>query len=137
MRVFVDTNVLISAALYPNGTAARAYHLAASYPNRGIICDQNVEELRRIFFRKFPDKMSALDSFLSTALVTLELIQIPTRSIKSESLVRDEYDRPILRAASVAKVDVLLTGDRDFLEAGIVKPVVMSPAEFIEMTQGF
>ena len=43
MRVLIDTNVLISAALNANGTPYLAYIKAASYPNRGLICEQNVE----------------------------------------------------------------------------------------------
>ena len=54
MRVLIDTNVLISAALWPNGTPWQAYQKAALYPNHGLICEQNVDELKRIFNKKFP-----------------------------------------------------------------------------------
>lgn len=36
MRILLDTNILISAALFPNGTAAKAYVKAVTYPNKGI-----------------------------------------------------------------------------------------------------
>ena len=36
MRIILDTNILISAALFPNGTAAKAYVKAVTYPNKGI-----------------------------------------------------------------------------------------------------
>ena len=42
-------------------------------------------------------------------------------------------DRPILRAAIYAGADILLTGDKDFLEAGIDYPKCLSPAEFLLM----
>ena len=42
MRVLIDTNVLISAALSANGIPFQAYVKAASYPNHGLICEQNV-----------------------------------------------------------------------------------------------
>ena len=51
----------------------------------------------------------------------------------SESQIRDADDRPILRAAIAAKADVLLTGDKDFLESGLKKPMIMTPAEFLSM----
>ena len=54
MRVLIDTNVLISAALSANGTPYQAYVKAASYPNHGLICEQNVDEMKRIFNKKFP-----------------------------------------------------------------------------------
>ena len=42
-------------------------------------------------------------------------------------------DRPILRAALNAKVDVLLTGDKDFLESRVINPKIVTAAEFMEM----
>ena len=45
--------------------------------------------------------------------------------------MRDTKDRPILRAALNANADVLLTGDKDFLESGLKKPKAMTPTEFL------
>lgn len=77
MRVLIDTNVLISAALNANGVPYQAYVKAASYPNHGLFCEQNVDEMKRIFNKKFPKRLVALDKFLSIALLTLELVPIP------------------------------------------------------------
>lgn len=132
MRVLIDTNVLISAALNPNGVPFQSYVKAASYPNRGLICEQNVDEMKRIFNKKFPTRLAALDQFLSVALLTLELVPIPTDETSSEAQIRDANDRPILRAAIEAKADVLLTGDKDFLESGVENPRIMTPAEFLQ-----
>lgn len=133
MRVLIDTNVLISAALNANGIPYQAYVKAASYPNHGLICEQNVDEMKRIFNKKFPKRLTALDKFLSIALLTLELVPIPTNENISESQIRDTDDRPILRAAIEAKADVLLTGDKDFLESGLKNPIIITPAEFLNM----
>lgn len=81
MRVLIDTNVLISAALNANGVPFQAYIKAVSYPNDGLICEQNVEEMKRIFNKKFSERLAALDKFLSTALLTLELVPIRKRQI--------------------------------------------------------
>ena len=131
MRVLIDTNVLISAALNVSSTPYRAYVKAATYPYHGLICEQNVEELRRIFNKKFPKHLAALDTFLSIALITLELVPVPIIENDTEALIRDVNDRPILRAAIAANADILLTGDKDFLEAGLDYPLVMTPAEFL------
>ncbi len=72
MRIMIDTNVLISAALNSDGVSWKAYRKATSYPNHGMICEQNVEELKRIFNRKFPQRRASLDKFLSVSLITLE-----------------------------------------------------------------
>lgn len=132
MRILIDTNVLISAALSVGGTPFQAYVKAASYPNHGLICEQNVDEMKRIFNKKFPHRLAALDKFLSVALMTLEFVPIPTDENVSETQIRDVNDRPILRAAIEAKADVLLTGDKDFLESGVKNPAIMTPAEFLK-----
>ena len=131
MRVLIDTNVIISAAMYPNSTPYHAYVKAATYPNRGLICEQNVDEMKRIFNKKFPDRIAALDRFLSVALLTLELVPMPVDETLSEVKIRDVKDRPILRAAINADADILLTGDKDFLESGLEKPKAMTPTEFL------
>lgn len=131
MRVLIDTNVLISAALSANGVPYQAYVKAVTYPNHGLICEQNVDEMKRIFNKKFPNRLTALDRFLSVALLTMELVPIPTDEDVAELQIRDVKDRPILRAAIEAGADILLTGDKDFLESGLKKPVIMTPAEFV------
>lgn len=132
MRVLIDTNALISAALSASGVPYQAYVKAASYPNHGLICEQNVDEMKRVFNKKFPMRLAALDRFLSTALLTLELVPVPVDEDVSESQIRDVKDRPILRAALMAKADILVTGDKDFLESGLEHPEIMAPAEFLE-----
>lgn len=133
MRVLIDTNILISAALNSKGTPYQAFLKAVTYPNKGIVCDQNIEELRRIFNRKFPQKISLLEHFLSIALLAMEIVPTPNEEAGEEKYIRDAADRPILRAALNAKADVLLTGDKDFLESGITNPKIMTAAEFIAM----
>ena len=49
MRGLIDTNVLIYATLNANGIPFQAYVKAASYPNHGLICEQNVDEMKRVF----------------------------------------------------------------------------------------
>mgnify|MGYP002861304111 CR=1 FL=1 len=73
MRVLIDTNVLISASLSANGIPYQAYIKATSYPNHGLICEQNVDEMKRIFNKKFPNRLVALDRFLSVSYTHLTL----------------------------------------------------------------
>lgn len=133
MRVLIDTNVLISAALNPKSTTFLAYIKATSYPNHGLICEQNVDEMKRIFNKKFPHRLLALDQFLSIALMSLELIPVPEHEEMSEIQIRDTNDRPILRAAISAKADILLTGDKDFLDSGVKTPCIMTPTDFLKL----
>ena len=74
-----------------------------------------------------------LEHFLSIALLAMEVVPTPIEEAEEENYIRDVADRPILRAALNAKVDVLLTGDKDFLESGVTNPKIMTAAEFIAM----
>ena len=56
MRVMLDTNILISAVLFPGGRTAQALLKAFSPPYEPVICDYVVDELHRKFQEKFPDK---------------------------------------------------------------------------------
>lgn len=131
MRVLIDTNILIFAALSNKGTPYQAYLKAVSYPNHGLVCEQNIDEMRRIFNRKFPNKIQAFEAFLSLALITLELVPTPIEEYNDEDKIRDVNDRPILRAAIYSNADVILTGDKDFLESGITEPQIMTASEFL------
>ena len=133
MRVLIDSNVLFSSALNPNGTPFKAYVKAVTSPNTGIICQQNIDELRRTFNRKLPNKIQLLESFLAIAMTALEIVTVPNDEYDVEQLVRDPDDRPILRAAINAKADVIITGDNDLLKANIDHPIICTPAQFIEM----
>jgi uncharacterized protein len=131
MRVHIDTNVLISTALFPHSTPAQAFWKANTYPFQAVICEQNLDELKRIFTKKFPDKLPALESFISNSLLSIEIVDTPEIPVEEEMSMRDMMDRPILRSAVVSDVDIILTGDKDFLESGIDRPQMMTPSDFL------
>ena len=70
---------------------------------------------------------------MSLAFLTLEVVPTPIEEHSFEEKIRDVNDRPILRAAIHAKADILLTGDKDFLESGLQNPKIMTAADFILM----
>ena len=137
MRVLIDTNILISAAYLKDSVPHRAYKKAVEPPYQGLICEQSIEELRRVFNRKFPEKIHVFERFIATTLTIVELIPVPLIPYIHENKIRDIDDRPILRAAIKANADILLTGDRDFLESKITRPRILTAAQFIreELTQ--
>ena len=135
MKVLVDTNVLISAGLNRNSNAAQAFFKATQLPYECVICDYCIDEFKRIAKSKLSTYTAIIDSFLVTALMETQLITTPAddESVSEENDIRDIKDRPIIRAAILAKVDIILTGDKDFLEAKLKKPKMMSPAEFLAL----
>ena len=136
MRVLIDTNILISAALFPESVPAQAYIRAVMPPNDAVVCDYSMDELRRVYNRKFPRRIQDFERFVSLLTLSAEIVRTPPveEQVPAESSIRDVNDRPILRAAIAAKVDVLLTGDRDFLESSITNPQIMTAAEFVSIT---
>ena len=132
MRVLIDTNVLISAALFPNSVPAHAYAIAMSGNHVALVCEQNIEEMSRIFLKKFPHKKEVLESFLASSMLSWEIVPVPSDEVAGEAAVRDINDRPILRAAVLAEADLLLSGDKDFLEAKIARQKVLTPADFVK-----
>lgn len=133
MKVLIDTNVLVSSILNASGTPAKAYIKAVNHPNVGIVCEYNLDELRRIFAEKFPNRMESLNRFLLYASAGLEIVPVPEEEDPIEEQIRDIEDRPILRAALASGADILLTGDKDFLESGIESPSIMTPAQFLDL----
>ena len=133
MKVMIDTNVFISGILFPNGKASEALKKALLPPYQPMTCDYVIDELRRKFQEKFPDKTTDLDAFLFSALSVIDVVIVTEEACKEEGLIRDEKDRPILRAALASGVELFLTGDKDFLESSVEDPRIISVADFLAL----
>ena len=106
MKVMIDTNIIISAVLFPKGKTAQAFGKAIMPPYHPLICDYILDELQRKFKEKFPNRSTELDAFLFHALSLIQVVQTPQIQITQESKIRDVKDRPILRAALNAHADL-------------------------------
>ncbi|MBQ7501678.1 putative toxin-antitoxin system toxin component, PIN family [bacterium] len=133
MKVLIDTNILISAVLFPGGRASAALMRALLPPYQPIVCSYIIDELHHKFQEKFPHKQTELKAFLYSSMNIIHVIETPEEVSDAEKKIRDIKDRPILRAAVNYGVDYLLTGDKDFLEAKIKKPIIISAADFLEL----
>lgn len=133
MRIMIDTNIFISAALFPKGRAAEALLKAMTAPYQTVVCDYVIDELYRKFQEKFPLRTVELEAFLHAALSSFEVVPTPNDTVQAEAMIRDPKDRPILRAALNAGAELFLTGDKDFLESSVEDPRIISVPEFLEM----
>jgi len=133
MKIFIDTNILISAILCPNSKPDYAVLLIKNSPNIGMICEQSITELYETFIKKFPRHMSYMEKFLSALLRTIEVVPIPLEHYEAEKNIREIKDRPLLRAAIRFGADFFLTGDKDFLESGIQNPKMINASDFLEL----
>ncbi|MDR1668529.1 MAG: putative toxin-antitoxin system toxin component, PIN family [Oscillospiraceae bacterium] len=134
MRVLIDTNIIISAAYSKGGIPYQAFKKAVEPPFEGLICEQSLEELRRVCNRKFPDKIHAFEHFISAALPVVEVIPVPSSKHPDEDKINDPDDRPIYRAAVKSGADIILSGDSHFLKSGLNTPKIMKAAEFLALT---
>jgi len=132
INVLLDTNIFISAILNNRGVPYQAYKKAVEPPYQGLICEYILEELRRVFNRKFPNKIPMYERFIAIALPAIEIIPVPLSQYSEEDLIRDIGDRPILRAAIKAEIDILVSGDNDFLESDVTTPRIMTAAQFLQ-----
>lgn len=126
MRILVDTNILFSAMLFRNSKPAKAL-IHISDVHEMIICDRSIQELYDILRRKAPEALPDAEVFLAN--FSYELIPAVENGSK---LIRDAKDQPILNAAIVSDVDVILTGDKDFLSLEMEHPRCLTVAQFME-----
>lgn len=109
MRIFLDANILFTAAHNPNGKAALVMELGRVGIWQLATSLYAAEEARRNTVRKFPASLDRLETLLGDLGLVADAPDIPCPTNLAEK------DRPILRAALGCRADVLLTGDlRDF-----------------------
>lgn len=126
MRILVDTNILFSALLFPRSKPARALLYIADN-HYIVLCERNIAELRDILKRKAPKFLP--DAEVLLAEMSYELIPAVEHV---ERLIRDANDQPILNAAITSNVDIILTGDKDFLSLETEHPKCMTVSQFFE-----
>ena len=128
MRVFLDTNVLASAAATRGLCADVLREVLTSHEL--LISAKVLNELERVLRIKFgipQDLIADFISLLSQDIVLAKPSAVPTVEIK------DESDLPILSAAISAKADVFVTGDKEILGIRQVeKMAILSPRELSE-----
>jgi len=92
-----------------------------------VLCDRNIVEMRNVLMRKTPEFLADAEVFLTEFPYDL----IPSVE-DAQKLIRDPKDQPILNAAMAYEVDIILTGDKDFLALDIQHPKPMTIAQFVE-----
>lgn len=129
MRITLDTNILISAFLFPNGQINKLMRIIAE-KYKLILSTFVIEELMGVVERKFADKTKAVDRFLSK--FSYEMVYTPKEMKQNLFQIRDARDYPILYTAILEDVDILITGDKDFFDIEIERPEILTPAQFLE-----
>ena len=132
MKVFLDTNVLVSAVA-TRGLCAEVLHLVLA--ERDLILGERVlGELRKVLRQKIGLEAGAIAD-VGTFLRQQGHV---VRSKKPPSVrVRDVDDSYVLAEAIEAGVDVVVTGDRDVLQVAAKAPFpIVTPRGFWHLLRG-
>lgn len=131
MRVAIDTNTLISGICYPNGISAKALSKLNSGNYVLVLGDYMLSECERIMQEKFPSMILLFHEARLILAKKAEIIPISPYPYAEESLVPDEKDHLILRAALDGNAELLISGDKHFLQAKLTCIKVMSSRQFL------
>lgn len=137
-RFAFDTNVLVSAMLFPDSVPALALKKAFSI-GTVVVSEECMEELSRVIT---DEKFEKYSSFLKRQMFLLdfedasEFVQVKSKI----ALCRDPKDDKYLSLAVSAKAKAIITGDHDLLLLNPFKNIstssmhrilILSPSDFL------
>lgn len=108
MRIFLDANILFSAAK-SDGAVRKLLELLLQAGHECWVDGYVVEEARRNLAAKFPDGLGALDGLLPRLRAASAQ---HADSALERTLPLPDKDRPVLAAAILNRCEALVTGDR-------------------------
>jgi putative PIN family toxin of toxin-antitoxin system len=129
MRVVFDTNVYVSALVFPGGRADAALRRAIEGEHIVLTSKPIIDELLGVLARKFardPEELARVALFLDDVgeMVAPE-VQV--------DVLRDEADNRILECALAGRADLIVTGDRALLDLAVWRGArVVTVAAYLE-----
>ena len=134
MRVVIDTNVFVSAALKDKSLPAMAVHLVEQ---RGTLL-KSVETERQLFDVLARPYLAALiapatQAWFQKLLATAEAVAITERI----AACRDATDDKFLELAINGRADLIVSGDADLLVLNPFRGIpIVAPATFVQGATG-
>ena len=126
MKILLDTNVLISAFIF-GGQSGHLLSRLFESEHQLYVSDYIDQEFKRKLEDKWPEKVDQVYGlYHQMDIIFCE----STKEILGQ--LRDAKDIPVLSDARYHHIDVILTGDKDFLEAELEYPLIYSPAMLLE-----
>ena len=132
MKVFLDTNVLVSAFV-ARGLCADMMRLLLA-EHEVVTGELNLTELRRVLVQRF--KAAKAQADLVERLLRDQTV-VPKPAALLSLKVRDSDDAWVLASAVAGGADILVTGDQDLLVLADRAPLpILSPREAWERLRG-
>jgi putative PIN family toxin of toxin-antitoxin system len=130
IKIVCDTNILISAYVFPGGTTDEILSLAGLGELDLYLSPDIISEFKNVLLRKFKYSAEECDIFIGRVL------EIATLVYPSERLAivkRVDADNRVLECAVASEADYLVTGDKqDLLPLkSIGQCKIITPREFL------
>ena len=109
-RIFIDSSVLFSAVYSTSGHSSDLLVMGAEGDILAVISDFVIIETRRNIRELKPEKLARLDRLLAT--VQFEIVRVNPEDVADAKQWIVLKDAPVLAAAKVARVDMLVTLDK-------------------------
>jgi putative PIN family toxin of toxin-antitoxin system len=127
MRIMVDTNILLSVSLFPSKRTDDIIEFIVKNHTL-VISNLVIEEYIEVAdYDKFKKVAEAKEFLTKLSFIAYDTPKV--KELKGVS-IRDDEDYDILFSAIKSKVDIFLTGDKDFLECGVENPKMMTLSQF-------
>ena len=128
MRVFLDTNVLVSSVATRGLCADVLREILVSH--QLVISSPLIDELENVLHAKIGIPQEIISDFIE--LLTQDSI-FPEKTTLTNINVRDKGDIVIISNALNGNAEIFVTGDKELLELGIVQSMpIVSPRMFWE-----
>jgi putative PIN family toxin of toxin-antitoxin system len=128
MRVLIDTNVLVSAALRDKDPEAVILFIAAQPDWQWIVSAEILAEYREVLSRpKFALPAEVRQRWFEMLAALTTRVEVDT----AINFPRDQKDARFLACALAANAEFFITGDRDFAQATkLINTTILSVALF-------
>jgi uncharacterized protein len=130
LRLVIDTNVLISAALKPDGLQRTTFLLAITKPGRLYVSTPILEEYAEVLARPELSIRRGLRLQLLQLIKNHGHLVAPSRQIEVTS---DPDDNIFLECADAARADFLITGNRKHFPTFWKNTKIVTPREFVSL----
>jgi putative PIN family toxin of toxin-antitoxin system len=128
LRLVIDTNIVVSAALKPDGLQRTVFLLAITKPAKLYVTDAILAEYREVLARP---ELRIRRGLRQQLLDLIKNHSQPVRGVRPLRVAEDPDDDKFLECADAARADYLVTGNQRHFPKFWKKTKVITPREFI------